>query len=62
MAYLDAAGRGIRGDARLWMDGGQWKVQRWIRFEDGRDVVDYRPAHRHCVAAACAVLISKRWR
>ena len=30
----------IRGDARLWMDGGQWKVPRRIRFEDGSGVVD----------------------
>jgi len=47
----------IRGDARLWMDGGQWKWPGRIRFEDGSGDVDYFRSSAGCCIGDTAPLV-----
>ena len=49
----------IRGDARLWIDGGQWKVLRRIRFEDGSGDVDYfRSSASYCIGDTAPLVVA----
>ena len=49
----------IRGDARLWIDGGQWKVPRRIRLEDGSGDVDYfRSSAGYCIGDTATLVVA----
>ena len=49
----------IRGGARLWIDGWQWKVPRRIRFEDGSGDVDYfRSSAGYCIGDTAPLVVA----